>query len=246
MYLAYIAPHFPLQARPEVIEKYWGKYSEGYEYYPDERFQKQKELGVVHKNTILFPAEFKTWEKVDNKQEEDLKMAVYAAQVDRMDQNIGRLVKELKDMEILDNTFILFLSDNGAGYVDINDTPYAEIGTRNSWVSYGWNWGNVSITPYRYYKAFAHDGGIIIPLIIHWSNGIKNKGLISLQPVHIIDIMSILLSLVKTTYPQTFDNEKLVPITGKSILPLINGGKQDPEKVMFWEHEGNKAVRIGE
>ena len=163
-----------------------------------------------------------------------------------MDHNIGRLIDALKAMEILDNTFILFLPDNGAGNAAINNTPDTGLGSRNFWVSNEQSCGNVSNTPYRYYKAFAHEGGIITPLIVHWPNGIDKKGLISHQPIHIIDIVPTLLGLSKTVYPETFGNEKLVPITGKSILPLINGAKKDQVMVMFWQHEGNQAVRIGD
>jgi arylsulfatase A-like enzyme len=245
MYLAYIAPHFPLQARQEDIDKYRGKYSEGYGFYRDQRFQKQKELGVIHKSSKLSPPDFKSWEDVENKEEEDLKMAVYAAQVDRMDQNIGRLTSMLAEMGELDNTIILFMSDNGAVNVGMNDTPDAELGSRNSWAAYGQSWGNVSNTPYRYYKRMTHEGGVVTPLIVHWPEGLAKDGQISHEPVHIIDIMPTLLEIAGATYPPQYKSEKLIPLQGNTIVPLFNGGKQDPEKEMYWEHEGNQAVRIG-
>jgi len=246
MYLAYIAPHFPLQARIDDINKYRGKYSNGYEFYRNQRFQKQKALGVVNEHTQLSSPDYELWNDVKNKEQEDLKMAVYAAQVDRMDQNIGRLTDQLKTMGIYDNTIIFFLSDNGAINVGMNDTPEAQIGSRDSWAAYGQSWGNVSNTPYRYYKRMTHEGGVITPLIVHWPDGKVKNGLISHEPVHIIDFMPTLLDIAGGSYPTSFQNQDLVPIMGQSFLPLLNGTKQYAGKTMYWEHEGNKAVRKGD
>lgn len=245
MYLAYIAPHFPLQARIEDIDKYRGKYSKGYEFYRNQRFQKQKSLGIVKEQTQLSPPDYESWDDVQNKEEEDLKMAVYAAQVDRMDQNIGRLINQLKTMGIYDNTVIFFLSDNGAVNVGMNDTPEAQIGSRDSWAAYGQSWGNVSNTPYRYYKRMTHEGGVITPLIFHWPDGMIKNGLISHEPVHIIDFMPTILQVTCASYPTSFNGQELIQIEGKSFVPLLNGAKQDLNKEMYWEHEGNQAVRIG-
>jgi arylsulfatase A-like enzyme len=246
MYLAYIAPHFPLQARIEDINKYRGKYSNGYEFYRNQRFQKQKSLGIVMEQTQLSPPDYESWDDVQNKEQEDLKMAVYAARVDRMDQNIGRLTDQLKTMGIYDNTVIFFLSDNGAVNVGMNDTPEARIGSRDSWAAYGQSWGNVSNTPYRYYKRMTHEGGVITPLIVHWPDGMVKNGLIAHEPVHIIDFMPTLLDIAGGSYPTSFQKQDLIPVTGQTFLPLLNDTQQYPEKVMYWEHEGNKAVRKGD
>ena len=246
LYLAYIAPHFPLQARAEDIEKYRGKYSKGYAFYRNQRFEKQRELGVIASNTKLSPADYKDWDAVKNKKEEDLKMAVYAAQMDRLDQNVGRLIDKLKALGIYDNTVILFLSDNGAVYTGLNETPDALIGSRNSWAAYGKSWGNVSNTPFRYYKSMTHEGGVITPMIVHWPKGIESKGLITQEPVHIIDVMPTLLQLAGSSYPNEFNNQRLAPLPGNSFIPLLDGEKQNPDKEMYWEHSGNQAVRIGD
>ena len=189
MYLAYIAPHFPLQAWPGDIDKYRGNYSKGYEFYRNQRYKKQKRLGILPEDTKLSPPDLDDWKLVEDKEKEDLKMAVYAAQVDRMDQNIGRLIAALKEQDELDNTLILFLSDNGAANIDLDDFPEAELGSRNSWTAYGKSWANVSNIPYRKFKAMTHEGGIITPLIVHWPGGIKSQGRITHEPVHIVDLV---------------------------------------------------------
>lgn len=245
MYLAYIAPHFPLQARPEDIAKYRGKYSQGYDYYRKQRFRKQKELGVVASNTALSEADFPDWHTIENPEEEDLKMAVYAAQIDRLDQNVGRLVDKLKELEIYDNTVIMFLSDNGAASVELNTTPNAEFGTRNSWSAYGKNWANVSNTPYRQYKAMTHEGGIITPLIMHWPQGITDHRLVR-TPVHINDILPTCLALAGTEYPSIYRGDSLTAIDGRNILPFIQEPSSHDSQSLFWEHQGNQAVREGD
>lgn len=246
MYLAYIAPHFPLQARAEDIAKYKGKYSKGYEFYRNQRFEKQKALGVIAPDTKLSPADYNDWEMVENKEEEDLKMAVYAAQVDRLDQNIGRLTDQLKAMGIYEQTVIIFMSDNGAVYTGLNETPEAEIGSRHSWAAYGKSWGNVSNTPYRKYKSMTHEGGIITPMIVHWPEEIVERGFVTHEPVHIIDVMPTLLQIAGLTYPEDFKSALFQPLPGNSFIPLLNGSKQDPKKEMYWEHQGNQAVRVGD
>ena len=245
MYLAYIAPHFPLQARPEDIEKYRGKYSQGYEYYRNQRFQKQQALGVIASNTVLSEADFPTWNTVENPKEEDLKMAVYAAQIDRMDQNIGRLVDMLRKLNTLENTIILFLSDNGATDVELNDTPEAKLGTRDSWAAYGKSWGNVSNTPYRQYKARTHEGGTITPLIMHWPKGITETNQLIHQPVHINDIMPTCLELAGATYPAQYQGRETLSLDGRSFLPALRGEKLSTQP-FYWEHQGNQAVREGD
>ena len=246
MYLAYIAPHFPLQAWPEDIAKYRGKYSQGYEYYRQQRFEAQKRLGIIPPDTKLPPFDGRSWEDVENKDEQDLKMAIYAAQVDRMDQNIGRLMEALEAQGERDNTVILFLSDNGAASVELNDFPEAELGSRDSWAAYGKSWSNVSNTPYRKYKAMTHEGGIITPLIVNWPKGIEAPGRITREPVHIIDIVPTILSLAHLDYPKTFQAHSLAPLRGTDIMPLARGGTQTADKVMFFEHQGFQAARIGD
>ncbi len=234
-YLAYIAPHFPLQALAEDIEKYAGVYEQGYESVRTKRFEKQKKLGILPSDDEISLPDFPSWEEVENKAEEIKKMQVYAAQVDRLDQNIGMLVAELKELGVYQNTIILFLSDNGATREEVNRSPGAEIGSPNSFVSYGKHWANVSNTPYRSYKKQTYEGGIRTPLIFSWPTNPNAREKTIREPIHIIDIMPSLLEIANISLPnQKFD--------GASFLGMVNGTVENIHTELFWEHEGNKAV----
>lgn len=241
LYLAYIAPHFPLQARDEDIAKYQGRYDAGYDAIRDARFAKQKELGIVSTDQSLPKPTYLKWETIKDPETESLKMEVYAAQVDRIDQNIGRLISTLQEQEIAENTVFMFLSDNGATSESFNRTPNAKIGTRDSNAAYG-NWYQVSNTPYRFGKKQEHEGGIITPLVVHWPAGIADPGMTISEPLHLMDIMPACLDLGETTYPieQVSD-----PFDGQSFLPLLKGQPQDPQRIFHWEHQGNRAIRHG-
>ncbi|TKG94324.1 arylsulfatase [Puteibacter caeruleilacunae] len=245
MYMAYIAPHFPLQAKPEDIAKYLGQYDKGYDEVRKARFKKQKELGIVRKDLPISAPTYPEWEQVKNKDQEARKMEVYAAMVDNLDQNIGKLIQELKEHQLYENTVIMFLSDNGGCPSNFNKTPNAKIGTRYSNSAYG-KWHNVSNTPLRYGKRREHEGGISTPLIVHWPAGRIKHGKIIREPAHINDIMPTCLELSKTTYPDTYKGNKLSKLDGQSFMPLAKGKVQDRKRYYFWEHEGNKAVRQGD
>lgn len=246
LYLAYIAPHFPLQAWPEDIAKYEGMYDEGYESIRQKRYSKQKKLNIVSADAELSPSNFPSWDAVEDKSEEIHKMEVYAAQVDRMDQNIGRLISYLEKTDELDNTVIFFLSDNGATAEGVNLSPDAQIGTAASFVSYGQNWANVSNTPYRLYKSMAHEGGIITPLIVHWPEGIGQSGRFIKEVVHINDIMPTCLDIAGATYPDAYQGREILSLDGQSFTPLLKQDKKDIYRQFFWEHQGNQAVREGD
>jgi arylsulfatase A-like enzyme len=244
LYLAYIAPHYPLQAWQEDIEKYEETYRAGYEDIRQKRFARQKELGVVSPEAILSPSEYSDWSD-QNIPEESLKMTVYAAMVDRMDQNIGRLVKHLESSGELENTLILFLSDNGACAENVNRSPGANIGTVSSFVSYGQNWANVGNTPFRKYKSQEHEGGIITPLIAHWPGGIKETKRKVKDLVHIIDIVPTCLEIAGIKYPEQFKENSLLPLDGNSFLSILKNEEPARSRVLYWEHQGNKAIRAG-
>ncbi len=245
MYLAYIAPHFPLQAWPDDIAKYRNEYSVGYEEIRNARFQKQKQLGVVSESVTMSPADFPDWSSVSDQDLQDHKMAIYAAQIDNMDSNIGRLIQKLKDLGQYDNTLIMFLSDNGGASASHN-TSTDFIGTKDSFVSYGKNWANVSNTPYRRYKTEEHEGGILTPLIVHYPNGITNSGLITHEAAHISDIVPTCLELTEISYPTTFNGLETMNLAGESFWSIVQGGSTDDTRVFGWEHEGNKGVRVGD
>lgn len=242
MYVAYIAPHFPLQAHPQDIAKYEGVYTKGYDAIRKERIKKQRQLGIIDKDTRVAPSEYPTWESVEDKKQEARKMQVYAAMMDCADRNIGRMIEVLKEQGLYDNTVILFLSDNGGCMSNFNKTPDVEIGGRYSNCTVG-KWYNVSNTPFKLGKAKEHEGGIATPMIMHWPKGIKEVGRKITEPAHITDIMPSMLTLMDTTYPKTYKGNTLSPLDGVSFLPLVEGKKTDAKRVFCWEHEGNQAIR---
>ena len=243
LYQAYIAPHYPLQAKEKDIARFKGKYDRGYESVRQQRFLRQKELGVIPENTVLSPAEFPAWQEINDKAQEARKMEVYAAQVACMDQNVGLLIKCLKDLRLYENTVVIFLSDNGACAEDVNRSKNVPIGSGDSFVSYGRNWANVSNTPYRLYKSFNHEGGILTPMIVSWPNGISKTGVIIDQPALINDIMPTCLDLAGAQYPAKFMGHSIYPLNGQSILPMIQSESSASNRPMFFQHQGNGAFR---
>lgn len=255
MYLAYTAAHWPLQAKPADIAKYRGKYDQGYAPIRQARFERQKQLGIVDANTGL-TEQVGDWNSVARKDWEARRMEVYAAQVDEMDQGIGRLVAELKKNGQLENTLILYLQDNGACAEVIarnvkEKRPYREgeelpmPGPENTFLSYGEAWANVSSTPFRYYKHYTHEGGVATPLIAHWPAGIKRRGELERQPGHLIDIMATLVDVAKADYPTQRNGRAVAPMEGRSLVPAFSGARIERDAI-FWEHEGNRALRIGD
>lgn len=253
LYVPYTAPHWPLHALPEDIAKYKGKYAKGWDAIRKERNERMMKMGLVAKSWPLTARDtnVKAWDEVDDEKKKDmeLRMAVYAAMIDRMDQNIGRIVETLKNNKILDNTLILFLADNGGcaeggpfGFSRNDETP----GTPDSYTSYGISWANASNTPFRLYKHWVHEGGISTPLIAHWPKVIKQKGKLTEQTGHVIDLMATCCDVAGATYPKTFKGKQIVPLEGKSLLPILQGSKRPDHDAIYWEHEGNRAVRKGD
>ncbi|EMI20328.1 arylsulfatase [Rhodopirellula maiorica SM1] len=244
-YLAYIAPHFPLQAKESDIEKYRQMYQVGYQSIRDARFEKQRLLGLVSNRESPSPTTCPDWSTVKNPETEALKMAVYAAQVDCLDQNVGRLMQALREEQISENTVVMFLSDNGGCAQRFNKTPQEEIGSRRSNASYG-KWFNVSNTPYRMAKTQVHEGGVLTPLIFHWPAGLKRTGHRINAPAHIMDILPTCAELAGVSQPSLEQIQSFSPLEGTSFLSLIDGKKIDSSRVLYWEHEGNRAVRVGD
>jgi arylsulfatase len=255
LYLAHIAPHWPLQAKPKDIEKYKGRYDVGWDIVREKRFAKQKRLGVIPENTVLSPRDSaaKAWNELSEEKHKDLarRMEIYAAQIDCIDQNVGKLVGKLKDLGQLDHTLILFLSDNGCsaegGPGGFNQGEKdAPIGTGLSYSSAGLEWANVSDTPYRNYKMSTHEGGIASPFIAHWPAGITSNGEIRKTVGHVIDVMPTLLEVANATYPKQVAEKEIKPHEGVSLVPSFQADTVGPERVLYWEHFGKKAVRRGD
>ncbi|MFN3193213.1 MAG: arylsulfatase [Aureliella sp.] len=244
IYLAYIAPHFPLQAKEADIGKYKDTYQAGYEAIRRERFRKQQQSGLVPTG-LEMPAGAFDWRAVENQKQEARKMAVYAAQVDCLDQNVGKLMATLKEEKLHENTLVLFLSDNGGCSNSFNKTPMVEIGGANSNAAYG-KWHNVSNTPYRKAKSQEHEGGIVTPMVASWPAGIVRSNRLIHAPIHVMDLMPTFLRLADVDYPDTFRGYPLDPLDGIDFWPLVAGEQNQQGRILYWEHEGNRAVRQGD
>ena len=265
MYVAYTAAHWPMQALPEDIAKYKGRYDEGYNAIRAERYKNELALGLFTPQTKLSPPDNHGWNNVKNRAWEIRCMEVYAAIVDRMDQGIARIVEQLKASGQLDNTIIFFLQDNGACAELIGrsekEKPHKDSsghltrrgpgvmpGPEDTFISYGRQWANVSNTPLRLYKSWVHEGGISTPLIVHWPAGIPAAldGTFIRTPGHIIDIAATCLDLAGAPYPATRNGKPLVPLAGISLRPAFTGGTFTRAAPLYWEHEGNRAIRDGD
>ncbi len=248
LYLAYNAPHDPLMAWPEDIAKYKGKYNAGYGPVRKARYEKQKKNGLIDARYRLSGPTYKSWDSLTPKQqaEEARKMEVYAAMIDRMDRNIGYVLDKLKKQGKLDNTLIIFLSDNGAsGEVVTLDESHGPIGSMTNWTSLGEDWANVGNTPFRYFKNYSYEGGTASPLIISWKNKLKNPNRLSDHTGHIIDIMATFVDVADAPYPGEYKGKPVLPYEGTSLLPVILGEKTTREKPIFWEWQRGQAARTG-
>jgi arylsulfatase A-like enzyme len=251
LYLAYTAPHDPLQAWPRDIAKYRGKYSAGYEAVRTARYKKMVELGVTDPAMKLSDSTFSDWDSLSEKEQkkEEERMMVYAAMIDCVDQNIGKLLAKLKELGELDNTLILFAADNGSSpqFAEKGIGGTGAIGSMSYWASLGKKWANVSNTPFRFYKNDSYEGGICTPFIAYWPGKINNHGTIDHRPLHFIDVMPSLVELTGATYPTQFRDQSIVPMQGESFLAALLGTKAPGrEKPLFWQWQKGKAVRRGE
>ena len=256
LYIAHNAPHFPLHAREEDTKKYRGRFRDtGWDKLRQQRYERMIELGLIKKEWALSPADVPKWDTYDAKlrDELDLKMALYSAIIDRMDQNIGRVIEKLRTAGRLDNTLFLFMVDNGVPGTGVHDwrglfakngrhpetrvDNYSEWGRRGGWSSSsGRGWANLSNAPFRMYKRYTHEGGVATPLIVHWPDGLKDRNKLRHAPGHIIDIAPTCLNAAGLPTKG---------MEGQTLLPVFT--KDSPQlRTLFWEHEGNRAVRQGD
>jgi len=258
LYLAFNAPHWPLQAPDSVMNQYAGRYMKGWKALRKERFQRMKQIGLIDDTYRLpeFDDKVKPWASLTRQQKlkQDSIMAAYAACVDLMDQSIGRMLDYLRETDELENSLIFFLSDNGGcaegpgnglgNNVTRNADPAGPIGSAKSFVRCGRGWATAQNTPFRLYKHWTHEGGINTPFIVHWPNGIEDQGAIRNQPGHIIDVMATCVDVAGARYPSTHEGSEIIPYEGVSLLPALNNKKLGRD-TLCWEHEGNRAIRIG-
>jgi len=274
LYVAYTAPHWPLHALEEDIAKYADRFSAGWDELRRERLRRLIAMGIIQENWDLTDRDptVPAWEDADHKEWEALRMAVYAAQVDRMDQGIGRVVAELERAGRLENTLFVFLSDNGGcaeemppetakdfvtAFVDFapvtrdgqevvpGNVPDLAPGPESTYASYGVPWANLSNTPFREYKHWIHEGGISTPFIVHWPAGLGTRGTIRTTPHQLTDVMATVLDAAGAAYPRTRDGHAVLPLEGRSMLPTLNGEPDRADRTLFWEHEGNAGARRG-
>ncbi len=251
LYLAFNAPHFPLQAPADEIARFRGKYKIGWDKLREQRHAKQKELGVVDKSWPLSPRPelVSAWDKLSAADQDhfDNIMAIYAACVAHIDTSVGRLVAMLKQRGVLDNTLILFMSDNGGnaesgpqGRLE-GDSP----GAAGSTVFCGQSWATLENTPFRRYKHYNHEGGISTPLIVHWPAGVSAHGELRPQPGHLVDVMATCVDLAGAKYPTEFKGQAIQPMEGRSLAPAF-ANQPIQREALYWEHEGNAAIRVGD
>jgi arylsulfatase A-like enzyme len=248
LYVSYTAPHDPLQAWPKDIKKYKGKYSKGYAPIAKARFDKQRKLGLTDKSFPKAKAMHVDWASLSKvqKKDQEQRMEVYAAMVDCVDQNVGKLITKIKDMGEWENSLFMFTSDNGSSAENVN-VGKGEIGSIDRWSSVQKNWANVHNTPFRYYKNNSFQGGICTPFIVHWPNGIKNKNRIDTNPWHFVDVMATLVDLTKAKYPKEYKSEKVLPYVGESFMSVVKEEKiKERKNPIFWQWAKGRAVREGQ
>lgn len=275
LYLSFTAPHYPIHAREKFIKKYEGKYNEGWDELRKKRLDKLTHEGILNEKLEISARDVQSvsWEMEPLKDWQAHRMSVYAAMVEQMDLSIGRVVTAIKESNQLENTMIIFLSDNGGSAeghlngmierwgtpwkskqipeyapngqaVKAGDFPGEKLGGPETYGSYGLKWANLSNTPFSRFKSWVHEGGISTPFIVHWPNKIKDPGEIRNQQGHLIDIMATLVEVSGAEYPKEFHGNAIISQAGISLVPAI---LKDSimERSLFWEHEGNRAMRKG-
>jgi arylsulfatase A-like enzyme len=253
LYLAFTAPHWPLQAHEDDIAKYRGTYRAGWDRIREQRYRRQIELGLIRPDWPLSPKTpgIPDWDSLTPEQQDemDLKMAVYAAMVDRLDQNLAKLVAFLRAQGRFDNTLILFLSDNGAcqegGMLGRGEFRDPALRNQEHANSYGEAWANVGSTPFRLYKHYLHEGGSATPFFLHWPARIPAQAGWYAEPAHLIDVMPTLLDVAGATYPAERHGQPTLPLDGISLRPAFTGAPLQRPGPLFAEHETNASVRDG-
>ena len=274
-YLAFTAPHFPLQALPEDIAVYQERYKEGWDRIRAERLARMKKLGLV--SSELSPLEPETaprWNLTDAELHEKIstnevghavawdsltagqkdfqaaKMAVHAAMVQRMDIELGRVLEQLRGMGALENTAIFFVSDNGASAEQIlrgdGNDPNATAGSAQTFLGLGAGWSSVANTPFRRHKSWVNEGGITTPLIVNWPAGIKAHGELRRDPGHLIDLVPTVLEITGAKMPATFAGLAVPPLPGKSLVPDFARDGQVQHESLWFCHDGHRALRVGD
>ena len=271
-YVAYTAPHWPLHAKPQDIARYKGRFADGWDELRRRRLQRMGDTGLIDPSWKLSPRDpaVPEWRDAENKDWEERRMEVYAAQIDCMDQGIGRILQALRRHDQLDNTLIIFLADNGGCAEELvgvwaqrladgpigsgthtpdgreiryGNDPGVMPGDETTYQSYGVPWANLSNTPFRLYKHWTHEGGIATPFIVHWPAGLAARNELRHQPAQLTDVMATVVDITGVDYPTEYDGHAILPLEGASMVPVFED--RDRDVTLFFEHEGNAAVRRG-
>jgi arylsulfatase len=274
LYVAYTAPHWPLHAPEADIAAYDGMYEPGWDALREARLRALREEGILADADRLSPRDSTepAWENAAHQRWQTRRMQAYAAQVTRMDRGVGRIVSTLASKGILDDTLVIFLSDNGASdeslpkvdperfrlrtdilrtrtrdgrQVRIGNEPEIDPGAEDTYASYGRAWANLSNTPFRYYKQWVHEGGIATPFIVHWPNGRIAQGSVLRTAFQLTDVLPTVLDACGARYPDSRGGEALPRCEGRSMLPTLRGDSTS-DGALFWEHTGNAAARHGQ
>jgi len=268
LYTAYTAAHWPLHARSEDIAKQKGRYAMGWDELRRRRLARMKKLGVVKPDTPLSPRHpnVGAWADEKHKGWQQRRMEVYAAQIARMDQGIGRILEELAQSRRLENTLVMVLVDNGGCHVEYKQSregvflnkqtrdgrpinkgnlPDVMPGAEDTWQSYGYGWANASNTPLRMFKQYDHEGGIRVPLIVRWPAVVRGHGRITRQVCHVMDILPTVLEAAGVEYPGTYEGRQIDPADGKSMVPILRRQKRKGHDALFWKYAHGCAVRQG-
>jgi arylsulfatase A-like enzyme len=272
-YIPFIAPHFPLHALPEDIAKYRDRYLAGWDKLRAERHARQLKIGLVNTPLSVLEAEVGPpyhfpeaieklgpgevnrplpWDSLTDEQRrfQATKMAIHAAMIDRMDQEIGRILAQIESMGAMENTIVMFASDNGASAEIMvrngGHDPAAPPGSAASYLCLGPGFSSAGNTPFRRHKTWVHEGGISTPLIVHWPKGIAARGELRHTPGHVIDFVPTVLDILDLDKPAVWEGEPIPPAPGRSLVPAFAKDVTVERESLWWLHEGNRAIRVGD
>jgi len=268
LYVAYTAPHWPLHAPAETVERYRGRYAGGWDAVRTARHERLKASGLLDPKWPISPRDPSAppWEDIADRDIEDARMAVYAAQLDRMDAGVGGILDKLDELGIADDTMVIFLSDNGGCHefldaradwcgnlktplpdgreMKMGNLPGLLPGPDDTYQSYNAPWANASNTPFRLFKHWVHEGGIATPLIVRFPEVARPGGICHVVS-HVIDILPTCLDAAGVEYPEQYAGRAVTPAQGRSLMPFLRRKQDRDRRILFWEHEGNLAVRDG-
>jgi arylsulfatase A-like enzyme len=272
--VAFTAPHFPLQALAEDVARYRDRYASGWDAVRRERWDRIRGLGLVKgglsavEHDVGPPYAFSGWLRLlgpgevnrpvpwmrlnaEQQQFQATKMAVHAAMVDRMDREVGRVLEQLRALNALENTLVFFLSDNGASAEIMvhgeGHDPTAHPGSAATYLCLGPGWSTVCNTPFRRHKTWVHEGGIATPLVVHWPKGFAARGELRHTPGHVIDLVPTILEAAGSRpLPEKLSGPRVPPLPGRSLVPALRRDGNVARESLWWYHEGNRAVRVGD